>query len=50
MLALYMIKLEITIDFGQRHMEAAFIGLGGDMMFIQEGVLPFMQNGKYFIL
>ena len=42
-------KLEITVDVGQRLMEASLIGLVGGMMPIQEGVLLFMQNGESFI-
>ena len=38
MLACFMIKLEITFD----------IGPVGDLMHIQEGRLPFVQNGDSY--
>lgn len=49
MLAFCTMKLEITVDIGQRLMEASLIGPVGGMMPIQEGVLLFMQNGESFI-
>lgn len=45
MLAFFMIKLEITVGIGQRVREVAITGPVGDIMHVQEGVLPFMQNG-----
>lgn len=46
MLAFLMIKLGITVDGGQRLMEAVFIGPVGNMVHILEGILPFMQIGE----
>jgi hypothetical protein len=33
-----MIKLKIAVDLGQRLMEAALIGLEGDMLHIQDNI------------
>lgn len=38
-----MIKLETTVDIGHILMETAFIGPVGDIMHIQEGILPFIR-------
>lgn len=50
MLAFSMIKLEITVDIGQRLIKAAFFGRIGDMMHIQEDFLPFMQSDQSFMV
>lgn len=47
MLAFSMIKLEISVNIGQRLMKAAFIGPIGDMVHIQEDFLPFAPNDLY---
>ena len=46
LLAFSVIKQEMTVHIGQRHMEAALIGPVGDTRHIQEGVLHFMQNDQ----
>lgn len=49
MLAFCTMKLEITVDIGQRLMKASLISSVGGMMPIQEHVLLFMQSGESFI-
>lgn len=49
MFAFSISKLEITVNTGQKLMEAVLIGPIGDMMHTQEGTLLFLQNGDSFI-
>lgn len=39
----------MTVDVGQRLMKVVLIGPVGDLMYIQEDVLPFLQNDESFI-
>lgn len=41
-----MIKLEISIDLSQRLKEIVIVPVG-DMIHIQEGILPFMHSGGF---
>lgn len=44
--AFSMIKLEISIDLSQRLKEIVIVPVG-DMIHIQEGILPFMHSGRF---
>lgn len=48
-LAFSMLEQEITVRIGQRLMETALTDPVGDMLPIQVGLLPFMQNGVSLI-
>lgn len=45
-----MIKLEFTVDVGQKLMEVVFICSVRERIHIQEGTISFMKNGFFNIL